>query len=267
MQDLTCYISFSDAQKRYEIKQAALSYRIKALRLKTKRKGRNTFLTVKHISLLDDLDKYLKENPGKTIDEFLSLQAPELQSITADLPIPQTLNSDSLLIDKSTIDESLIKPCITDESVMNPDLTQIKNQVNLILQAILRLEGTVEVTNESLINKPNYQANDDNDTEIAELEEEIEYLNQQLKKANDSCFKWQQSYNQLNSCKQIIEAQLIQKLNECEILKSFWKYVIPPNMNFQHLEKKNNRIYLVTNMVDFTDAKNTFLNGLSLVHR
>jgi hypothetical protein len=72
MEDLTCYISFSDAQKRYEIKQAALSYRIKSLGLKTTRKGRNTLLTLNHISLLDDLDKFLKENTGRTIDEFYS---------------------------------------------------------------------------------------------------------------------------------------------------------------------------------------------------
>ncbi len=67
MQNLTSYISFSDAQKRYKLKHPALFYRIKALKLKPERDGRNTFLSLKQISLLDDLNKFLLDNPNKSI--------------------------------------------------------------------------------------------------------------------------------------------------------------------------------------------------------
>jgi hypothetical protein len=271
MEDLTCYISFSDAQKRYEIKQAALSYRIKSLGLKTTRKGRNTLLTLNHISLLDDLDKFLKENTGRTIDEFLFLQKTESssknQSTTDDLPITEALNSDTSMIHQQSSDTSLINQNNTNESLMNPDLTQIKNQINLILQAISRLEGTADTTNELLINKQNCQERTDKNNKITELEGEIDYLKQELKEAKEACFQWQQSYNYVDINSQRIKTELISKINECETLKQFWKDVIPTDMNFQHLQRSKNRIHLVTNMVDFTYAKNSFLRGWAIVHQ
>jgi uncharacterized coiled-coil protein SlyX len=267
MEDLTCYISFSDAQNRYEIKQAALSYRIKALGLKTKRKGRNTLLTLKHISLLDDLDKYLKENPGKTIDEFLALQKPELQSTTADLPITKALNSQVSLINQSTTDESLINQCITDESVMNRDLTQVKNQINLILQAISRLEGHRNPTNESLINKLNYLENVDKDSEITKLKEQINQLTEKLTDVNQSCELLKQINAQLlYLCQQCVQLS-ITKTQECDDWKNFWSAVIPFEPIHNLLYKVGGRIHLKTNYIDFSYAQSIFYRGLSLFNR
>jgi hypothetical protein len=88
------------------------------------------------------------------------------QSTTDDLPITEALNSDTSMIHQQSSDTSLINQNNTNESLMNPDLTQIKNQINLILQAISRLEGTADTTNELLINKQNCQERTDKITKL-----------------------------------------------------------------------------------------------------
>ncbi len=267
MQDLTGYISFSDAQKRYEIKQSALSYRIKSLGLKTKRQGRNTFLSLKHISLLDDLNKFLKENPTKTIDEFLSQPQVNLQSITDELAIPQALETDELSAKPPTADASLINHCITDESLISPNLPQIKSSITHIFKAFSGIEGTDDFTNQSLINQATQAQDAAKDREIANLKEEILKLKKEKEESNQNIQKWQETAITAINLYHQLAKELNSQKNECNNWENLWSELVPHESIHSIFCKVGERVYLKTNYLDYNYAKSILLKILSLLNR
>ena len=261
MQELSYYISFGEAQERYEIKQSALSYRIKALGIKTKRQGRKTLLTVNQLSILDDLHEFLKENNGRTIDEFLALK--QNQEIFDTVLNPEKVESLQTEL-KNSQNASLINHCITDESLMNTDQPDWESHITLILKAITRLEGLVTATNESLINDIDRRQNIENDSRIIELEERINQLNEKLNQANqryDVMLETNQELRQLS--KQLFKTSS-ERENENIHLKKFCKVLMPFEKEnlFDNIIEIENFVYFKTKYTDlnaFANAFNTYL--------
>lgn len=125
-------INYSDLLNRYGISQSTLSHRIKQLQLKTRRVGRNTYLTLNQLAQLDELDKFLKENPRSTIKEYL------IYSTNSYRP---TFNggldsaTESELIDKSADDSISIHPSMTGKNQALDNATQqILNEYRQLLE-------------------------------------------------------------------------------------------------------------------------------------
>ncbi len=250
MQELSYYISFGEAQERYEIKQSALSYRIKALGIKTKRQGRKTLLTVNQLSILDDLHEFLKENNGRTIDEFLALK--QNQEIFDTVLNPEKVESLQTEI-KNSQNASLINHCITDESLMNPDKPDWESHITLISKAITRLEGLVIATNESLINDTDRRQYLENDSRIIELEERINQLNENLDKANQRYDLLLETNKELLQLSKHIFKTSSDRENENTRLKKFCKTLMPfekANL-FDNLIRIDNSVYFKTAYNDF----------------
>lgn len=256
MENITSLISFTQAQERYKLKQAALSYRIKALGLKTKRQGRNTFLTFQHLSLLDDLDKFLKENPNRTINQFLSsLESEQFQQGES---ISEALST--------TSDSSLNKRCIDDKPVISRDIGQIKTQINHILQVISHLEGTDYYTNQSLINS-NFEGNEDKERELKRLRKENNQLNNRVSELNETSRMLTESNTQLINLYHQLRQVSPQKPQEYIELKNFWNAFIASQHDYDILCEIGGSVYLKTNYANLHSAKNSFYRGLSLMNR
>jgi vacuolar-type H+-ATPase subunit I/STV1 len=247
MQDLSCYISFSDAQKRYEIKASALSYRVKALGLKTKRKGRNTFLTLTNISLLDDLDKFLEENPNKTIDEFSSLQ----KNYYLKSPTEDTLNPQ----------------CFTENPLVSQNLPEIQNQINHIFKEFSQLENTPGATEQSVRKDADREQNTAKDREIANLKEEIIKLKKEKEEFYQAIQKCQETaITAINFSNQLAK-ELNSKKNECNNWENLWSELVPPESIHYIFCKVGERVYLKTNYLDYNYAKSILWRRLSLLNR
>ena len=119
-------ISFNALVQRYGISQGSVSHRIKQLRLKTKRRGNKTFLTVNQLAQLDELHRFLQENPGSTIKEFLiyssnrfrpSLSSDDLINNSISVVIPEQLSQSSQdqALPQSSDDKSDDKSLIIEE--------------------------------------------------------------------------------------------------------------------------------------------------------
>jgi DNA-binding Lrp family transcriptional regulator len=67
------YIEQSVLPKRYGISKSTLSHRISKLNIKTLKRGRTCYLDLEQLELLDKLDKFLKDNDGARIEDFLAL--------------------------------------------------------------------------------------------------------------------------------------------------------------------------------------------------
>jgi hypothetical protein len=67
------YIGQSVLPKRYGISKSTLSHRISKLNIKTFKRGRTCYLDLEQLELLDELDKFLKDNDGARIEGFLAL--------------------------------------------------------------------------------------------------------------------------------------------------------------------------------------------------
>jgi hypothetical protein len=112
-------ISFNALVQRYGVSQGTVSHRIKQLRLKTKRRGNKTFLTANQLAQLDELHRFLQENPGSTIKEFLiyssnrfrpSLSSDDSINDSISVVIPEQLpqSSQDQALPQSSDDKSLI---------------------------------------------------------------------------------------------------------------------------------------------------------------
>jgi hypothetical protein len=111
-------ISFNALVQRYGISQGTVSHRIKQLRLKTKRRGNKTFLTANQLAQLDELHRFLQENPGSTIKEFLIYSSNRLRPSLSDDSIDDSISLKPLeqvpqsgqdqALPQSSDDESLI---------------------------------------------------------------------------------------------------------------------------------------------------------------
>jgi chromosome segregation ATPase len=222
MLDLTCHISFSDVQKRYSMRQSTLSNRIKSLGLQTKRQGRNTYLTLKQLSLLDDLNKFLQENPSKTIDEFLSLQNVELQSIQDNLTKQNPLKINESSTNLPDVDVSRLNNCSTDESRINQNLPQIKKQITHILKRFSRIEGNEDFVTESIINLIANEQINEKDREIAELNEELNELYDDVEEAKHFITNLQQTLNEAVSLLKVSRLELDIKKQECAEWKELY---------------------------------------------
>jgi hypothetical protein len=65
------FIEQSKLPARYGISKSTLSHRISKLGLKTYKQGRCCYLTSSQLQLLDELNYFLFDSPGSTIDDFL----------------------------------------------------------------------------------------------------------------------------------------------------------------------------------------------------
>jgi hypothetical protein len=65
------YVKQSSLPARYGICNSTLSHRISQLKIRTLKRGRNCYLTLEQLELLDELDAFLHDHPGANIDDFL----------------------------------------------------------------------------------------------------------------------------------------------------------------------------------------------------
>ncbi len=65
------YVKQSSLPARYGICNSTLSHRISKLKIRTLKRGRNHYLTLEQLELMDDLDAYLHDQTGANIDNFL----------------------------------------------------------------------------------------------------------------------------------------------------------------------------------------------------
>ena len=65
------YVKQSSLPARYGICNSTLTHRINKLKIKTLKRGRNGYLTLEQLELLDELDAFLHDHPGANIDDFL----------------------------------------------------------------------------------------------------------------------------------------------------------------------------------------------------
>ena len=65
------YVKQSSLPARYGICNSTLTHRINKLKIKTRKKGRNGYLTLEQLKLMDELDAFLHDHPGANIDDFL----------------------------------------------------------------------------------------------------------------------------------------------------------------------------------------------------
>lgn len=268
MEKLAYPVSFSELQKRYEIKQSALSYRVKALGLKTQRRGRNTFFSVNQLSLLDKLDKFLKESPGETIDRFLETNTSETS------PINHSNNNESLMNHPSIINTPMIQHQLnndtlltnqttTGDSLMNTAIERIEQQISLLTKAVKQLQGGQLLTDESSIDRSSNKEDTDLEDEIEELEDELDELEEEnqrlrdeLEKAKKLCFDWQYSHGNLEKQKQILEQQITASKKEAVVWQNLWNRVLPSTIGYGDLIGANNAIYLKTNCADYNQVIN-----------
>jgi hypothetical protein len=65
------YVKQSSLPARYGICNSTLTHRINKLKIKTLKTGRNGYLTLDQLEVLDELDAFLHDHPGAKIDDFL----------------------------------------------------------------------------------------------------------------------------------------------------------------------------------------------------
>jgi hypothetical protein len=65
------YIEQSLLPKRYGICNSTLTHRLSKLKIKTLKRGRNGYLTLEQLQLMDELDAFLHDHPASKIDDFL----------------------------------------------------------------------------------------------------------------------------------------------------------------------------------------------------
>lgn len=154
MEKLSYNVPFAGLLERYSIKQSALSYRVKALKLKTQRRGRNTFLSINQLALLDDLHAFLKENPTQTIEGFL-----DSTNTTDSSLISQDWTDESSMNHSSISDMPVIHHSITNESLMNKQTNRIEDRlatlehlIKKLLQEFTPNNSNNKAANASLIN-------------------------------------------------------------------------------------------------------------------
>jgi hypothetical protein len=267
MENLTSYISFSDAQKRYELKHPALSYRIKALKLKPERDGRNTFLSLKQISLLDDLNKFLLDNPNKSINQFMSLQKDNLQLKPDIVTISNASKVDELNTFDSDTDETLTRHCDTDPSLTSLNIPQIKSQITHILKAISRIEGCEDFVSQPLTNLTYQERIRDKDKEIAELKEEINNLIEENRIANYQIKEWQKTFVSVKGVIDLLKMELDIKKQECAEWRKLWIELIPYESIHYLFSKIGGQVYLKTNYFDSEYSKRVLSRFFSLFNR
>jgi hypothetical protein len=267
MQDLASYISFGDAQKRYDIKHPALSYRIKALGLQTKRKGRNTYLTIKQISLLDDLNRFLSDNPNKSINQFMSLQKDNLQFKPDNVTISNASVADELNTFDSDTDETLTRHCDTDPSLTSPNIPQIKSQITHILKAISRIEGCEDFVSQALTNLTSQEQIRAKDKEIAELKKEINKLTVEFEKSNSLIKNLHEAVVKGVDNIDFLRVELDFKKQECVEWEEVWIKLVPYESIHCLFSKIDGRVYLKKNQFDFEYSKRILERVFSLFNR
>jgi hypothetical protein len=193
-------VSFTALLERYGIAQSTLSHRIKQLRLKTKRHGRNVYLSLHQLAQLDDLHRFLQEHPRNTIREFLTLSG---NSSTKNESTDRNIESSS---------ESLTNHGYKD------DLSKESRGESSQEQQVLNQYAQLADEHRRIINEQRYIINDqrrlldEQKLEIEELKAELEQMKQQVDSAEreklmlkhklgryksegdkyrDTCYRWQ----------------------------------------------------------------------------
>jgi chromosome segregation ATPase len=229
------------------MKASALSYRVKAVGIQTKREGRNTFLTLANISLLDDLDKFLKENPSRTINEFLSLQR-------------------NYHI-KPPTEDTLIHQWFTETPLVGQNLPDTRNQRSHIFKSLCPIEDTLDTTEQSVHKGADQEKDTAKDKEIAELKEEINKLKKEREEASQCIKQWQDTAIKAMNVINHLTLQLNNKNYECDNWKNLWSELVPAESIHYLFCKIGERVYLKTNYFDSNYAKEILSRRFSLFNR
>ena len=165
-------ISFNALIQRYGVSQGTVSHRIKQLRLKTKRRGNKTFLTVNQLAQLDELHRFLQENPGSTIKEFLIYSSNRFRP---------SLSSDDSINDSI----SVVIPGELPQSSQDQALPQSSDDKGLIIEEYRRLiEEQRHIINEQRRIINDYARKiDEHKLEKEDFSQKLDEFNQTLKEA------------------------------------------------------------------------------------
>ncbi|MBW4548728.1 MAG: hypothetical protein KME25_30630 [Symplocastrum torsivum CPER-KK1] len=209
-------VSFTALLERYGIAQSTLSHRIKQLRLKTKRSGRNVYLSLHQLAQLDDLHRFLQEHPRNTIREFLTLSG---RSSTKIESIDRNIESSG---------ESLTNHSYQD------DLSKESRGESSQEQQVLNQYAQLADEHRHIINEQRYIINDqlrlldEQKLEIEELKAQLEQMKRQVDSAEreklmlkhklgryksdadkyrDACYRWQDFWEDTFHCP-LLSAQI-----------------------------------------------------------
>jgi hypothetical protein len=202
-------VSFTALLERYGIAQSTLSHRIKQLRLKTKRRGRNVYLSLHQLTQLDDLHRFLQEHPRNTIKEFLTLSG---RSSTKIESTDRNIESSGESLANNDYKDDLSK--------------ESRGESSKGLQ-VLNQYAQLADENRRIINEQRYIINDqrrlldEQKLEIEELKAQLEQMKQQVNSAErekrmlkhklgrykseadkyrDACYGWQDFWKDTFPC-------------------------------------------------------------------
>ena len=191
-------ISFNALVQRYGVSQGTVSHRIKQLRLKTKRRGSKTFLTVNQLAQLDELHRFLQENPGSTIKEFLiyssnrfrpSLSSDDLINNSISVVIPEQLSQSSQhqALPQSSDDKSDDKSLILEEY-----RRLIEEQRHIINEQRRIINDYARKTDEHKLEKEDFSENLDQFNQgLKEAERVVAMMKDQLVKYQSQTKLWE----------------------------------------------------------------------------
>ncbi len=197
--NITNCVSFKGLLERYDVSQSNLSHRIKKLRLKTQKRGRNTYITVNQMHILDKLHKFLQENPSSTIDAFM---ASHHQSF-----IDSSTRRESIIYESMnhrTIDDSLMMhQSINDASMGARNQANTKKSAHKLIQDSLQ-----EQTNELEQQLENDQEVNKFLSDLVKTKEQIlKEKNQKIIELNRQLFHQREEINKLE--KQLTDKEKI----------------------------------------------------------
>jgi hypothetical protein len=190
------FIEQSKLPARYRISKSTLSHRISKLGLKTYKQGRCCYLTSSQLQVLDELNYFLLDSPGSTIDDFLkssNVQSHVEQYEQSHQPIVDTpLNNFENGIEQSNNNVNALKSVISVNQVFQPSVNGVSN--NLI-------ERSMDIQNQEIqrLISELYNANN--------LINQLEEKNQYLLSVTPS---WINHSNKLSQENEQLKSQLIQ---------------------------------------------------------
>lgn len=266
---MTYPVPFIDLQKRYNLKQSALSYRIKSLGIKTQRRSRNTFLSVKQLDLLDKLNSFLKEDPTQTIENFIDSQSGNESLIN------QVISTESPMYHSPISDTPMMHHPITDNSLINQSDKELEQRIIALESTLAGLckQKTISenslATNESLIDSENekelYDLDNENDRlweensllqqTVKELEQKLEEFDKRDTRQRVEYNKLQNNFNQLNKANQATNQQLNNLALTHQSMLEFYQEIFYLPFNKSHVIKfVDGEVYVKIKPKSFEEA-------------
>jgi hypothetical protein len=190
------FIEQSKLPARYGISKSTLSHRISKLGLKTHKEGRCCYLTSSRLQLLDQLNHFLVNYPGSTIDDFKKSSIVQMcveQYEQSHQPIVDTpLNNLENGIKHSNTNANALKSVLSVNQVFQPSVNGVSN--NLI-------ERSMDIQNQEIQRLRSELCNANN------LIDQLEAKNQCLLSETPS---WINHSNKLSQENEQLKSQLIQ---------------------------------------------------------